>query len=281
MYPDLYFKPKLTPPTSYQGGKVRIAHDILRLIRIPKNHVFCDLCCGSGAVTLTLLNSGFKPTDILMVDSGPYGLFWESIANKTFDLHLFRNFIKSIPSDPKLICDHLKQLSSYPCPVADRVYVFLILQAGSFGGKSIGLKDGKWTNTSFRRYWEPKSGCNRKSHVNSMMPMPETLYKRVENIVNHCSGIEAYCSSIATVKLPSKAVLYIDPPYASTTGYPTRDEFNFIEYAKSVSYPVYISEAVPLSDRYVLISEGRTKGGISWKRDVMNNEYLSAFNIGV
>jgi methylase of polypeptide subunit release factors len=67
---------KLLPPTSYQGGKQFYASLIINqiinneLIYPEKNEIhFYDLCCGSGAIFLEMMNRGLAPTNITVLDS--------------------------------------------------------------------------------------------------------------------------------------------------------------------------------------------------------------------
>lgn len=280
-YPDLYQSKRinLVPPTSYQGGKIRIASEILKHIKIPDDFLFYDFCCGSGSISLSLINSGFDPSRITMVDFGPYGIFWERIANKEFDLDYFKKICDSIPNNLKKVSSYLDNLSRQKCEQKDIPYMFLLLQSGAFGGKSIWIDSrGFWMNCSFRNYWEPKEGCNRKSPVNPMMPMPKTLFQRVSTIVKNCSGIKAYCKKIEEISLPNNCIVYIDPPYKNTTGYIS--EFDIEKVIEKIKVPCYVSEGIPLGNNSVLISEPRVKGGINGKRTKNGSfEYLSKFNM--
>ena len=83
----------LTSPCSYQGGKQRLAKQIVDIIFeqnvINKETKFYDLCCGSGAITLELINRGILPSNITMVDKGVFGAFWSSVSNNKFNLKIF------------------------------------------------------------------------------------------------------------------------------------------------------------------------------------------------
>ena len=92
---------KLIPPCSYQGGKQRLAKQIVDIIfeqnEINDNTKFYDLCCGSGAITLELINRGVNPKNITMVDASMWGKLWEAIANNEFKLDIFKNEIDKLP----------------------------------------------------------------------------------------------------------------------------------------------------------------------------------------
>jgi site-specific DNA-adenine methylase len=262
---------KLVSPITYQGGKQRIAGQILDIIK-PQGEHFYDLCCGSGAISIELVNQGYTPEAVSMLDASPWGLFWQMIGDGSFNLSEFKNHIIEIPNDPKLIQAHLKNLSRQPADIAT-VYIYLLLQAGSFGGKSIWIANNKWQNCSFRSYWLPTATSNRRSHVNPMMPMPGTLYDRVAEICDKMYGVHGYYQNIDSFK-PGDGIVYIDPPYASTTHY--GHDFDLLEYVSKLN-SCWVSEQKALSDNAYLITSTRKKGGISGDRKQFNEEWLSNF----
>jgi site-specific DNA-adenine methylase len=266
----------LIPPCSYQGGKQRLAKQIVDIIykenNIDKNTKFFDICCGSGAVSLELINNNFNPNNITMIDINIFGLFYEYVSKNKFDLNIFKEEIDKLP-DKEYIQLYLKQLSNLPIDKEKLVYQYLLLQAGSFGSKQIYIKDDKWKNNTFRNYWQPTKNSNRKSPVNPMMPMVDTLFERVENIVNNLSGkIVAYNDDIFNIlnifsNLDNNAIIYIDPPYSNTTKYKDSfDIYELIDKLKNINdFAIYISEGVELDNakNTYLLSKGRTKGNIS------------------
>ena len=269
---------KLEIPCSYQGGKQRLAKQIVDIFyeenNIDDDTKFYDLCCGSGAVSLELINRGFNSNNITMIDNGCFGQFWQDIANDEFELNVFREEIDKLPSLEN-IQSYLKELSNQQVDEDKMVYHYLLLQAGAFGSKQIWIENGKWKNNTFRNYWLPTATSNRKSPVNPMMPMPETLYSRIENIVNQISGcIVASKEDVfdALYRLDTEwengnknVIIYIDPPYMNTTGY--KDSFDIYELRRRIKnhYPIYISEGLEMehTDQTYLLSKGRTKGNIS------------------
>lgn len=108
-----------------------------------------------------------------------------------------------------------------------------------------------------------------------MMPMPETLYRRVEKIVNQISGcIIASKENVfqAVYRLDEEwesgnknVIVYIDPPYSNTTGY--KESFDIYELERQIwnNVPIYISEGCEMkgAKHTYLLSKGRTKGNIS------------------
>jgi len=143
-------KTDLVPPVSYQGGKVRLASVILE--KIFNNgefecHQFYDVCCGSGAITVELINLDIIPKDkIVMIDNGPWGLVWQKICSGNFNLDHFRAMLDSIPQDLHLVKDYMEHLASQPVDKGNAAEVFLMLQAASFEGKAIWIEEGAWKN---------------------------------------------------------------------------------------------------------------------------------------
>ena len=282
-------------PCSYQGGKQRLAKQIVDIF-YKENNVnddtkFFDLCCGSGAISLELINRGFNPNNITMIDNGCFGQFWQDIANGEFDLDIFKREIEKLPNLEN-IQSYLKKLSDLPVDEDKMVYHYLLLQAGAFGSKQIWIENNKWKNNTFRSYWLPTETSNRRSPVNPMMPMPNTLYNRVEFIVKQLSGSiiasrESVFDAVYRIdeernKGNKNIIIYIDPPYANTTGYKETFDIYSLEGQIWSTSPIYISEGYKMqgaSESY-LLSVGRTKGNISGEaKKKPTEEWLNRFNL--
>ena len=282
-------------PCSYQGGKQRLAKQIVDIFYkendINDDTKFFDLCCGSGAISLELINRGFNPNNITMIDNGCFGQFWQDIANGEFDLDIFKREIENLPNLEN-IQSYLKKLSDLPVDEDKMVYHYLLLQAGAFGSKQIWIENNKWKNNTFRSYWLPTETSNRRSPVNPMMPMPDTLYNRVESIVKQLSGSiiasrESVFDAVYRIdeernKGNKNIIIYIDPPYANTTGYKETFDIYSLEGQIWSTSPIYISEGYKMqgaSESY-LLSVGRTKGNISGEvKKKPTEEWLNRFNL--
>lgn len=223
---------KLKAPLSYQGGKQRVAEKLVGIIKGDTNNTqYIDLCCGSGAVSVELINQGVHPSDITMIDASDWGRFWEQVSEGSFDKDLFEDLIYDIPKDPDMIQSHLKNLSKEEWDdrdeIIDVIPLWLCLQAGSFGGKHIWSEKGKFKNASFRSYWQPTETSSRRSPVNPMMPMPDTLSRQVISCVDKMSPIKTCNMRVEDFnwkfyegsRVKDKVVIFIDPPYDDTTGY--------------------------------------------------------------
>lgn len=278
--------PALRVPCSYQGGKQRIAKQIVdRLFDAAGEHAndahFYDLCCGSGAITLELVNRGVRPEQITMLDKSSWGSFWKCVGDGDFDLKTFERMIDDIPADKRLIKPYMAELAKKP--VCDNeAYIYPILQSCSFGGKQIWLEGGVWHNAFFRDYWEPTATSVRRSPANPMQPSPKTLLKRVSHIVKRCEGLSCIrddAMAFAKETVAPRAIVYIDPPYQRSTNYGFELQIKpFIdEFMSNNSGPLFVSEAVPLAPHAVQLSLDGSNGGISGLRKHRNQEWLSLF----
>ena len=273
----------LKPMFAYQGGKTKLASKIYNEItsRVGKDITFVDVCCGGGSVSIDFINSGLHPENIYMFDSGAIGAFWQQVSEGTFDLEYFEYLIHKIPSDLENVKGFMGDLSKIEYNyVGEVMSEYLLLQASSFGGKQIYDLGTKFSNTSFRNYWKPTETSSRRSPVNPMMPMPNTLLSRVKQVVSEMQPIKAthtYAEYIdfSKIKTDRDLVVYIDPPYKGTTGYKdTIDLYTVIDKAKGVGAKVFVSEYYNLSDDFIVLSD-TTKGGISGSRKGNMVEYLS------
>jgi site-specific DNA-adenine methylase len=265
-------------PVAYQGGKTRLAADIIDYMApaLKEANVFYDLCCGCGAVSIELVSRGFDPHDVYMIDTGPFGIVWQYIGEGHFSLGVFKSYIDAIPKDRAKIKGFMDELSKQPASI-DTPYVYLLLQASTFGGKALWIENGGWSINSFRSYWMPTETSNRRSPVNPMMPLPATLYERLGHLCEGMQGVHAQCADCQEAKPGSDGVVYIDPPYAGTAGYGS-PAFDVVKFAQSLIVPCYVSEGRALTDRTWCLSKNMKKGGMSGSRATANEEWLSRFN---
>lgn len=271
-------------PCAYQGGKQRVAAqivDILLAAASGPDARFYDLCCGSGAVSVELVNRGVDPSHIWMLDISSWGSFWSAIGSGTFNMEVFEQFLSELPSDKRDFKAHMYALSELPVGNHE-AELYPVLQACSFGGKQIWRKENRWANACFRDYWEPTPASIRRSPANPMQPSPEELHRRISGIVTEMKGVTCMNMDIMTIlssTLPSNAVAYVDPPYQSTTRYGF--DFNitsFINRFREVNQiPLFVSEGTPLNDKASLLTFGGAKGGISGVRKGKHQEWLSRF----
>lgn len=278
---------KILPPCTYQGAKQRVATEIVDLIfqtsPVNTQTKFYDLCCGSGAITLELISRGVKPENIVMLDKSSWGLFWNKVGRGEYDIDKFNQYIDNIPKDKSEIQAHLKALSEEN-PDIDEEYKYILLQAGAFGGKQIWKENGKW-NASFRSYWTPTPTSNRRSPVNPMMPMPETIKERMNIIVDKCKGLTCLHIDIwefleyIRFRNTENSIFYLDPPYKDTSQYGFSFDWEewISEFFNETLAPIYVSECKAYSDEAYQLNFKGAKGGISGKRKGKNEEWLNIF----
>lgn len=276
-------KTVLKPPCTYQGGKQRYAKQIIDIIyqqnEINEDTKFYDLCSGSGAISLELINRGFNPKNITMVDKSPWGLFYKLIGQSKFDADMFKKCIDKVPNDKNYIKEYISNISKESIDEFC-IYKFLLLQATSFGGKQVDIKDDKWIHNGFRDYWQPTETSIRRSPVNPMQPVKSELFDRVKLLVDNCKGINCLYDDILDINLTKEdnSIIYIDPPYMNTTGYNNND-FNIHDFIdKNKELKLYISEGQQMLDNAIRLDKSGAKGGITAKKKSRTEEWLNIIN---
>lgn len=271
-------------PCAYQGGKQRVAAQIVDLLleAAPEpNSLFYDLCCGSAAVSIELVNRGVDPSRIWMLDISPWGSFWSAVGSGTFNVDAFDQFLAKLPSDKRDYKAHMSKLSV--SPVGDHeAEIYPLLQACSFGGKQIWRNGLRWANACFRDYWEPTATSIRRSPANPMQPSPAELRRRIDALVQGMKGVNCLHIDIMAIlddPLPGNSIVYVDPPYQGTTGYAFGfDIRSFIRRFREMNEaPLFVSEGIPLNDDALMLEFGGAKGGISGVRKGKHQEWLSRF----
>ncbi|TVO37363.1 hypothetical protein [Vibrio algivorus] len=272
-------------PCSYQGGKQRIAAQIVdHLLEAAPgpNSRFYDLCCGSGAISIELVNRGIDPSRIWMLDISTWGTFWSRIGTGSFNMDVFDKLISNLPSDKRDFKAHMLALSAIP--IGDNeVELYPLLQASSFGGKQIWRKEERWANACFRDYWEPTETSVRRSPANPMQPSAAELRRRIDSLVTGMKGVTGLNIDIMELlnsPLPNDSIVYIDPPYQSTTKYAFNFDLpSFINRFNEINHqvPLFISEGTPLNSDALMLNFGGANGGISGARKVKHQEWLSRF----
>ena len=278
------------PPVTYQGGKGRLAGQIVEMMGLPVAGRLYDLCCGSGAISVAAVERGQNPSRITMVDLSPWGLFWKSIGDGSFDVSQFESHAARVPRDPWKIKEYVEALSRERVG-DDRVYVFLILQAARFGGAAIWIDGEKWCGGGFRQYWtsasskkEPTRGRENPNSTPPMCPMPDVIVARCRSLAQRMRGVRAICDDLGRPGFDLRLVVgdgdvaYIDPPYAGTSKYGY--EVDASKLASSLGVPCWVSEGRGLTPGAICLSRGRMKGGMSGTRTrAPNEEWISPFGI--
>lgn len=277
-------KQRLRVPCAYQGGKQRIASQIVSTMLSAasgENTMFYDLCCGSGAISIELVNRGVKPDHIIMLDRSSWGTFWSVIGSGQFDLGFFEGLLAAIPDDKRKVKQFMQKLASLPIQ-SNEAELYPVLQACSFGGKQIWKNGNRWNNAFFRDYWEPTPNSIRRSAANPMQPSPSELNRRVVSLIKEMKGVTCFTSDIMSIleySIPSDAVVYVDPPYSGKTDYAfSFDIEQFImKFQGRNAAPLFVSEGYALSENAEKLAFGGAKGGISGLKSGKHEEWLSFF----
>lgn len=272
----------LRVPCSYQGGKQRVANEIVsHLLQAAANEqtMFYDLCCGSGAISIELVNRGVDPRRIVMLDGSSWGAFWAAIGSGEFNTEVFNRLVAGIPSNKRDIKRYMEVLAAQPLD-GNEAELYPLLQACSFGGKQIWRTVDGWKNAFFRDYWEPTPTSVRQSPANPMQPSATELSRRVQALIVGMRGITSHQADIFSIlnkPLPNNSVVYVDPPYRNTTNYGFGfDVREFVaEYQKINSVPLFVSEGIPLVETAVKLAVLGPKGGISGSREGRHEEWLN------
>jgi len=122
---------KVKPPATYQGGKQRLAAQILDIIK-PTAEGFADLCCGSGALAIEARSRGIPAAAVTMVDCGPWGIVWEEVAEGRFDLVRLRRIADAVPTEVAKQADFIRELLRQPASIdtaASRIWWTVIGRA--------------------------------------------------------------------------------------------------------------------------------------------------------
>lgn len=173
-------------PIRYLGGKARLAKRIAAIVDADRaeGEPFWDLCCGSGRVIAAV------------PDRGPrYG-------------------VEVVPSLVRLLCESRDGTFVPPAEVTREQYAQLkaharaepgsddpLLAFVGFGGSFAGKWFAGYANDNHGRDYIGEAGRN-------CVKLAETL-----------SGVEFICAQWQTLMDRISGTVYIDPPYAGTTGY--------------------------------------------------------------
>jgi site-specific DNA-adenine methylase len=261
-------------PVTYQGGKQRLAPVLLSAMQVARDEPFDDLCCGTGSVSLALLEAGHQGR-VTLLDAGPWGHFWSEVATGKLDLDVLRRYCEAVPKELSRVPDFVREIEVQD-PERDTVATFLLLQAAAFGGAAVWIEDGRWRRAGgIRTYWLPTATSNRRSPVNPMMPMPATLLARVRRLCEEIPGRIEAMHTDASEFLADEGVVYIDPPYAGTSGYGKGLEV--VPLARRQRTRCFVSEGRPLGDGAVCLSRGVAKGGMNGSRSAAHEEWLTPF----
>lgn len=236
----------------YQGSKERFADTILDYIKPDRSKKFYDMCCGTGAISLKLIDRGFDPSNIVMVDAGPWGLFWQRVGEGSFSISRFAELCEEFSRTNAV--DWAKAARETPLDDEDSVYRFLLLQSMSWNGTPVRFN---------RRNTFSTSGLRDKPS-----PGVDVLFGRVVVAVSKMLGVDGRLEDARAVKTEPGATVYYDPPYGG------HNPYSFDLPVRAITQnEYYISYGVDLARDALQIDRNRTANVKGYTYN--NFEYLS------
>jgi len=247
-----------------------------------------ELCCGSAALTMHLMgskrqvvpyhgskwkvrrelesflsSSGFTDLQTIMLnDIGPWGRTWRALVSSQMRSDVSgRLSAMHRDYDARELYDRL-QGQRVPSDVVQYAAEHLFLQRISVSGKAVGTSDGRWKSPGFNK--TSAYGCPPTDRFGAIKPMIPSLIGVLDSMddldwPNEISvhQAQAYEVDVLPRRIES-SVIYIDPPYQSTTCYPNGniDRSSLIALAKwwfEAGAAVIVSESEPLQP---LVDEG-------------------------
>lgn len=275
---------ELLPPTGYKGGKRRFAPLIAtRILATCPSHVY-DVCAGSGAVFLALIEAGLSPKSITAVEAGPWGLFWAEVASGTFALSRLKRLLTNLPPAPEVKA----WLEETVAHEGHTTVAFLLLQAGAYGSAPVWWDGAAWRRGdaaagrgySARSFWEP-GPASKETKPRGTIFQPMKIVERVEAAMEACRGMTVIHGRAENVDWRREAgtATYVDPPYAQGSGYGFTLDLSLL--IREAPRPLFVSEGRPLEDADESIAIGERRGaGVSKRAGRASNrapEYLSVW----
>ena len=213
-------KARLLPPCGYQGGKRKISRAIAaELMRGSAGRVY-DFCTGSGAVSLSLIEAGLPAHSLTLVDSGPWGQFWQMLLSDRLDLDLMQATADELQAmDPLKVAAWLQGLAWTWQPPEH----WLWLQAGTFGRLPVWWDGSRWrcgSHSCQRSYhaaghWSAPDG----SRAAPTLASPARIMQRIGAARSALDGAQALHCAVEAVTVERGSVVYVDPDYQGTPGY--------------------------------------------------------------
>ena len=275
---------KPVPPCGYQGGKRKHAEQIADLIISYQKENIYDCCSGSGAVTIALISKGIDPASITMVEAGPWALFWKAISNKTLDIDLLKKWLIEDPVPPEMVGQWLLKDIATREPSAE---VFLVLQAGSYGGTPVWWDGEKWRRGSYktkrlykpRSYWTPKPE-SKETKPRGTIFRPDKIIKLCEMYLDKYTGLSVINDKVENIKWweTEDCLIYIDPDYGDASSYGWSVEIE--RFIEETPRPLLISEQIKIdgADRYIDVGKRRS-ANVTKSRNSSQNQAQEWLNV--
>ena len=212
------------------------------------DYTFYDLCCGTGALTLRLLDAprsspfpmtgckrayadpilvalgaaGRRPANIVMADCGPWGNFWTVLAQERSGEQIaeYIEYVLGAAGAGVAVFDHLKT-EPVPSDPVEQAAVFACLQVANGRGRAVQIKDGMWRTHGYAHL----SNLAREKGFPERL-RPHRVAERVRGLAAvDWPDVRVHTGDLRTLDLAPQAgdVVALDPPYRDTLGYGDRD----------------------------------------------------------
>ena len=200
------------------------------------------------AIADVFMSCGFwgVPSSATLIDAGPWGSTRSAVWGHAADVALSVERIDA-SGTPEDVYARLSGASAPDDPI-EFAAEHLWLQRLSFSGKAIGLRDGKWRAHGLNI--TSAHGVPASLSFGEVKPLVPALVRALRvlpqgRVVGACAD-----ASSAIDEAGAGDVVYMDPPYAGTTGYSqgmSRDEvLSLASDAADTGARVVVSEAEPL-----------------------------------
>jgi len=208
---------------------------------------YVEPCCGSASIALALLGArrpllpyqgskwrfrkalrsrfealGFAgpPGDVFLADAGPWGVVAPTVFTPAPRRAVLERLEALAARDPREVYDELHKATVPEEPV-DYSAEFLFLQRLAYSGKAVGDPGGRWASPGFNSssaYGLP--GTERFGRVNPMIPSLIRVLRSYEQLAAPSLGGGRQAARPPTGAVAGPTLVYLDPPYAGSTGYP-------------------------------------------------------------
>lgn len=208
----------------YQGSKWRLRHEITAVLR------------EAGALG--------RPRRLVLTDAGPWGWVWRLLMSGWARPAVLEELARLDAEEPRAAYERLQGAIYRKTPKA--AAEFLFLQRLAFCGKAVSGKGWTWRSPGFN----PVSayGVEGTDRFGEVKPQGPTLISRVSSLP---------WVDVLDEDPGGPAVVFLDPPYADTTGYPDGDMPRAEVVALALRHAgqgraVFVAEAEPVAELVAL-----------------------------
>ncbi|MBX2800562.1 MAG: hypothetical protein KTR31_22980 [Myxococcales bacterium] len=225
----------------YQGSKWRFRHSLAR-----------------RAAQLGFVGT---PDAVVLTDPGPWGRTLSVVLDPEGRGALVERLSALAEEDPRGVYERL-QGGPVPTDAVTFAAEHLFLQRLSFSGKAVGAGAGRWSSPGFNvSSAYGLAATDRFGAVNPMVPSLIRVLRGYEAQLDaRCRvAVRQCCASAPKRAVERPTLVYLDPPYASTTRYP--------DGKMSAEDVEVLARAWQQAGAAVMVSEQRGLALRAWQRE--------------